>query len=473
MIKRQKGCNDIYGREAKIWKYVDGVIDALMEKYNYTYIRTPLFESTELFHRGVGETTDIVSKESYDFEDKSGRKITLRPEGTAGVVRAYIENKMYGDANQPVKVYYNGTMYRYERPQAGRDRELTQFGMEILGTDDPMSDAEIISAAVNLYKMLGLKEIKVNLNSLGDNESRNAYREALIEYFKPHVKELCEDCQERLLKNPLRILDCKVDADNEILKNAPTTLDYLNDESRDRFEKVQEYLDIMQIKYDINPRIVRGLDYYNHTVFEIEAKVAGFGSNNVIGAGGRYNGLVSQLDGPETACVGFASGIGRLVMALELEKVKLPIVEDIDLFLMYVNDDEKKYATYLAQELRMAGFIVDTEYTGRGLKAQFKQADRLNAKFICVLNSEDLDNNEVKIKNNKTKEEEIISLDALLYYLDEKITSLDDDCCGDEFCHGDCDDECCCDGECGDDCCCDGGCSDDEDSCHYGCSCKH
>ena len=483
MIQRQKGCNDIYGREAKIWKYVDGVIDALMEKYNYTYIRTPLFESTELFHRGVGETTDIVSKESYDFEDKSGRKITLRPEGTAGVVRAYIENKMYGDANQPVKVYYNGTMYRYERPQAGRDRELTQFGMEILGTDDPMSDAEIISAAVNLYKMLGLKEIKVNLNSLGDNESRNAYREALIKYFKPHVKELCEDCQERLLKNPLRILDCKVDADNEVLKNAPTTLDYLNDESRDRFEKVQEYLDIMQIKYEINSRIVRGLDYYNHTVFEIEAKVTGFGSNNVIGAGGRYNGLVSQLDGPETACVGFASGIGRLVMALELEKVKLPIVEDIDLFLMYVNDDEKKYATYLAQELRMAGFIVDTEYTGRGLKAQFKQADRLNAKFICVLNSEDLDNNEVKIKNNKTKEEEIISLDALLYYLDEKITSLDDDCCGDGCCHGDCDDkcccddgcgdDCCCDGGCGDDCCCDGGCSDDEESCHHECSCKH
>ena len=483
MIQRQKGCNDIYGREAKIWKYVDGVIDALMEKYNYTYIRTPMFESTELFHRGVGETTDIVSKESYDFEDKSGRKITLRPEGTAGVVRAYIENKLYGDANQPVKVYYNGTMYRYERPQAGRDRELTQFGMEILGTDDPMSDAEIISAAVNLYKMLGLKEIKVNLNSLGDNESRNAYREALIKYFKPHVKELCDDCQERLLKNPLRILDCKVDADNEILKNAPTTLDYLNDESRDRFEKVQEYLDIMQIKYEINSRIVRGLDYYNHTVFEIEAKVEGFGSNNVIGAGGRYNGLVSQLDGPETACVGFASGIGRLVMALELEKVKLPIVEDIDLFLMYVNDDEKKYATYLAQELRMAGFIVDTEYTGRGLKAQFKQADRLNAKFICVLNSEDLDNNEVKIKNNKTKEEEIISLDALLYYLDEKITSLDDDCCGDGCCHGDCDDkcccddgcgdDCCCDGRCGDDCCCDGGCSDDEESCHHECSCKH
>ena len=406
MIQRQKGCNDIIGRDAKVWKYVGTVIDALMEKYNYNYIRTPIIEATELFHRGIGDTTDIVTKESYDFQDKGGRNITLRPEGTAGVVRSYIENKMYGDPNQPVKVYYNGTMYRYERPQSGRDRELTQFGMEILGSDDPLSDAEIISAAVNLYKMLGLKEIKVNLNSLGDNESRANYREALIEY-------------------------CKVDAENEILKNAPTTLDFLNEDSRDRFEKVQEYLDIMQIKYEINPRIVRGLDYYNHTVFEIEAKVDGFGSNNVLGGGGRYNGLVNQLGGPETPCVGFASGIGRLVMALELEKVKLPIVEDIDLFLMYVNDDEKKYAAYLSQELRLAGFIVDTEYTGRGLKGQFKQADRLNAKFTCVLNSEDLNNNEVKIKNNITKEEEIISLDVLIYYLDEKINAMEDD--GEEY----------------------------------------
>ena len=444
MIQRQKGCIDLYGREAKIWKYVESVIDATMEKYNYNYIRTPIFEATELFHRGVGETTDIVTKESYDFVDKGDRKITLRPEGTAGVVRSYIENKMYGDPNQPVKVYYNGTMYRYERPQSGRDRELTQFGMEILGSDDPLSDAEIISAAVNVYKMLGLKEIKVNLNTLGDTESRNNYRKALINYFKPHIDELCEDCRDRLEKNPLRILDCKVDSDNPLLLNAPTTLDYLNDESRDRFEKVQEYLDIMQIKYEINPRIVRGLDYYNHTVFEIEAKVEGFGSNNVIGAGGRYNGLVNQLGGPETPCVGFASGIGRLVMALELEEVKLPIVEDVDLFLMYVNEDEKKYAAYLTQELRLAGFIVETEYTGRNLKGQFKQADRLGAKFLAILNSEDLNNNEVKIKNNKTKEEEVISLDVLIYYLDEKLN------CGEE----EYEDECSCGGECQHECSC-------------------
>lgn len=413
MIQRPKGTNDIYGREAKIWKCVEAVIDQVMEKYNYNYIRTPIFESSELFHRGIGETTDIVTKETYDFVDRGDRHLSLRPEGTAGVCRSYIENKMYGDANQPVKVYYNGTMYRYERPQSGRDRELTQFGMEILGSDDPLSDAEIISAAVNIYKLLGLKEIKVNINSLGDTASRNTYREALVEYFRPHIDEFCDDCKERFLKNPLRILDCKVDADNEILKNAPKTIDYLNEESKERFEKVKDYLDIMQIDYEVNPSIVRGLDYYNHTVFEIEAKVKGFGANNVIGAGGRYNGLVKELGGPETPCIGFASGIGRLVMALELEQAKLPIVDSIDLFLMYVNEDEKKYAVYLAQELRMAGFIVETEYTGRSLKGQFKQADRLNSKFLVILNSEDLNNNEVKIKNNKTKEEEIISLDAL------------------------------------------------------------
>ena len=448
MIQRPKGTNDIYGKEAKVWKYVETVIDQVMEKYNYNYIRTPIFESSELFHRGIGETTDIVTKETYDFVDRGDRHLSLRPEGTAGVCRSYIENKMYGDATQPVKVYYNGTMYRYERPQSGRDRELTQFGMEILGSDDPLSDAEIISAAVNLYKLLGLKEIKVNINSLGDSSSRNTYREALIEYFRPHIDEFCDDCKERFMKNPLRILDCKVDADNEILKNAPKTIDYLNEESKERFDKVKDYVDIMQIDYEVNPSIVRGLDYYNHTVFEIEAKVAGFGSNNVIGAGGRYNNLVKDLGGPETPCIGFASGIGRLVMALELEEVKLPIVDSVDLFLMYVNEDEKKYAVYLAQELRMAGFIVETEYTNRGLKGQFKQADRLNSKFIAILNSEDLNNNEIKIKNNQTKEEEIISLDVLIYYLDEKLTTDSDDCdcgCGHE-CTGECNhDGCNCD----------------------------
>ena len=423
MIQKQKGTNDIYGIEAKKWKYIDGIIDMVMEKYNYNYIRTPIFEDFNLFHRGIGEATDIVSKETYDFEDKGGRRIALRPEGTAGVVRSFIENKMYGDPVQPIKVYYNGTMYRYERPQSGRDRELTQFGVEILGSDDVISDAEAISIAINVYKMIGLKDLKVKINSLGDKESRDNYRKVLIDYFKPHIKDLCEDCQERLEKNPLRILDCKVDADNPIIKNAPTTIEYLNEESKKRFEDLKEMLDLLQINYEVDPKIVRGLDYYNHVVFEIEDTNENMGINNVIGAGGRYNGLVSQLDGPETACVGFASGIGRVIDAVEAEKIELPITDSVDLFLLYVNDDEKKSALYYADEVRMAGYIVDTEYTGKSLKSQFKKADKLNAKYICVLNSEQLNNGEMTIKNNLTKEEEVIQCESLIYYLDEKLNS--------------------------------------------------
>lgn len=466
MITKPKGCHDIYGMNAKVWKYVEQVIDTVMEKYNYNFIRTPIFEASDLFHRGIGETSDIVSKETYDFIDRGERKMTLRPEGTAGVVRSYIENKMYGDSNQPVKVYYNGTMYRYERPQSGRDRELTQFGMEVLGSDDPMVDAEVISLPVQIYKMLGLKEIKVNINSLGDKESRDNYRNILIDYFKPHIDELCPDCKNRLEKNPLRILDCKVDSDNPILKNAPKTIDYLNEKSKDRFNKVQEYLDILQIPYEVNPNIVRGLDYYNHTVFEIEAKVEGFGSQNVLGGGGRYNGLVNQLGGPETACMGFASGVGRLILALEKENVKLPISDSVDAFIMYVNDDEKNYALYLTQELRLNGFTVETEYTNRGLKGQFKQADRLNSKYLIILNSLDLENNMVTIKNNKTKEEEKIDITYLVYYLDE---NLMDNCdCGEGCtCH---DDGCNCNNECtcGDDCHC-----TEDNKCSDNCSCEN
>ena len=425
------------------------VIDEVMEKYNYNFIRVPVFESSELFHRGVGETTDIVTKETYDFNDRGGRSMTLRPEGTAGVVRSFIENKVYGDDNKPAKYYYNMPMYRYERPQAGRLRELTQFGMEIIGTDDPLSDAEIISLAVNIYSLLGLKGIKVNINSLGDSKSRNNYREALIKHFEPHKDELCFDCIERLEKNPLRILDCKVDKDKEIMKTAPKTIDYLNEESKERFEKVKEYLEIMQVKYVVDPSVVRGLDYYNHTVFEIEADIEGFGAQNVIGGGGRYNNMVEQLGGPSTPAIGFAAGFDRLMIALEKEN-KLPKIDNsVDLFLLYVNEDEKKYAAYLTNELRMSGFIVETDYLARSLKAGFKQADRLNSKFTIVLNSDDLKNNEVKVKNNKTREEELVSVDALIYYLDENIvdeeSSLDEHECN---CNNSSEHECSCDKTC-------------------------
>lgn len=446
MITKPKGTKDIYGVEAKRWQYVSKVIDEVMEKYNYNFIRVPVFESSELFHRGVGETSDIVTKETYDFTDRGGRNMTLRPEGTAGVVRSYIENKMYGDDNKPTKLYYNCPMYRYERPQAGRYRELTQFGYELIGTDDPLSDAEVISLAVNIYKILGLKEIKVNINSLGDKKSREDYREALINHFKPHIDELCEDCKERLEKNPLRILDCKVDSESKLMKTVPKTIDYLNDESKERFDKVKEYLEIMNVEYEVNPSIVRGLDYYNHTVFEIEAKVEGFGAQNVIGGGGRYNGMVEQLGGPSVPGVGFAAGFDRLMLALEKEGIDIPINNSVDLFLLYVNDDEKKYAAYLTNLLRMSGFIVETDYLNRSLKAAFKQADRLNSKFTIVLNSSDLENNEVKIKNNKTKTEEIVNIDALIYYLDENLSDVSDCDCHDD--NSKCDDECSCNHKC-------------------------
>ena len=443
MITKPKGTRDIYGIDAKRWQYVTKVIDEVMEKYNYNFIRVPVFESSELFHRGVGVTTDIVTKETYDFVDRGGRNMTLRPEGTAGVVRSYIENKMYGDDNKPSKFYYNCPMYRYERPQAGRLRELTQFGMEIIGSDDPLSDAEIISLAVNIYKILGLKGIKVNINSLGDTESRLNYKKALINHFKPYIDDLCPDCKERLEKNPLRILDCKVDADKEIMKSAPITIDYLNEESKNRFEKVKEYLEIMGIEYIVNPKVVRGLDYYNHTVFEIEADIKDFGAQNVIGGGGRYNGMVEQLGGPSTPAIGFAAGYDRLMIALEKENIKIPVNNSVDLFLLYVSEDEKKYAAYLTNELRMNGFIVETDYLNRSLKSQFKQADRLGSKFTIVLNTNDLENHEIKIKNNKTKEEEIIGLDSLIYYLDENL--IEDDCsCSHDHENCNCDGNCSC-----------------------------
>jgi len=434
MIKKPKGTKDILGREAKKWKYVERIVDEVMEKYHYSYIRTPLFESTELFHRGVGETSDIVTKETYDFIDRGERKMTLRPEGTAGVVRSYLENKMYGDPMQPVKFYYNGTMYRYERPQAGRERELTQFGCELIGSDDPLTDAETISLAIQIYRILGLKDVVVHLNTLGDKESRETYRKELLDYFKPHITSLCDDCKERYLHNPLRILDCKVDGGSELFQNAPKTIDYLNKESKERFDKVCEYLDILEIPYTVDSSIVRGLDYYNHTVFEFEVSTES--GKMAIGAGGRYNGLIGQLGGPQTPAIGFGSGIDRLLLALEYEEIELPVKEDIDLYLLYVNEEEKKYAIYLTQELRLNGFTVETESLNRSLKAQFKQADRLNAKFTIVLNSEELNEDEVTIKNTKTKEEEKVQLDALIYYLDENLMDDEFECsCKDDECH--------------------------------------
>jgi len=420
-IQKPKGTIDIYGFEAKKRQYVNDLINALCRYYNYDYIQTPIFESSLLFHRGVGETTDIVTKETYNFKDRGDRDMTLRPEGTASVIRSYIENKMYGEMINPVKLYYNGTMYRYERPQSGRNREFTQFGVEVFGSNDPMIDAEVISIPVNLYRLLGLKGIKVNINSLGDSESRLNYRNALVDYFKPHIDDLCDDCKNRLEKNPLRILDCKVDAENPIIKNAPKTIDYLNEESKNFFLEVQKYLDILGIEYTINPNVVRGLDYYCHTVFEVEAQIEGFGSQNVLAGGGRYNGLVKSLGGPDNPGVGFAMGIDRLMIALDKENIKLPIDNSIDISVCYILDSDKEYAFGLTHDLRLNGFKVDIEEGCRSLKNQFKKADRLNAKYIIIIGEEERRTNVITLKNNETKEEYKVTLDDLISFLDDRI----------------------------------------------------
>ena len=412
MITKQKGTYDIYGDLAKKRAYVDEILATLCEKYNYGYIETPVFEAAELYHRGVGEATDMVQKETYDFKDRGEREITLRPEGTAGVVRWFIENKMYGNMTDPVKVFYNMKMYRYERPQSGRNREFTQWGFECFGTDDVLADAEVISLAYNAYRLLGLDNIVIKLNTLGDTESRIKYREALIKYFEPHIGELCQDCQERFRKNPLRILDCKVDADNDLLKNAPKTLDYLNEESAKRFEKLKELLELMDINYEVDTKLVRGLDYYNHTVFEVVLN-----NSYALGGGGRYNGLVETLGGPSVPGVGFAMGYDRTILAMEENGVKIPINESIDVYLLCVSENEKETAVYLAQDLRLNGFIVETDLMNKSLKAQFKSVDRFKAKYLIVLNDKDLEKNTVTVKDTLTKEEKNMKINDLADYL--------------------------------------------------------
>jgi len=423
MIQKPKGTYDVYGKKGKTILEIEKILHALMEKYNYEYVRTPIFEASELFHRGVGESTDIVTKETYDFVDRGNRNMTLRPEGTAGVVRSYIENKMYGNASQPVKTWYYGPMYRYERPQSGRFREFYQFGVEVFGSNSPLTDAEIISIPVNFYKLLGLKGIKVNINSLGDMESRKNYREALKTYFEPYLDLLCDDCKERFNKNPLRIIDCKYDANLDIIKNAPKIIDYLNEESKKHFEEVKKYLDAMDIEYEVNPNIVRGLDYYTHTVFEVEASVEGFGAQNVLCGGGRYDNLVETIGGPSTSGVGFALGLERLLTALEFENIDLVDENNLDIFIIPIDTNE--YSISLGNILRMNGFNVEVDFNSRKIGNSFKQADRLGAKYIIIIGEDEVNNKVLTIKDNKTKEEYKIEEDKLIDFFDEMVEEND------------------------------------------------
>ncbi|MGG3469301.1 histidine--tRNA ligase [Neobacillus pocheonensis] len=415
-ISIPRGTQDILPGEIEKWQLIEKKARELCEKYQYKEIRTPIFEHTDLFSRGVGDSTDIVQKEMYTFEDRGGRSLTLRPEGTAAVVRSFVEKKMFGYANQPVKLYYMGPMFRYERPQAGRFRQFVQFGIEALGSNDPAIDAEVISLAMNLYKEMGLRKLKLIINSLGDKESRTAHREALVNHFKPRIGEFCHDCQNRLEKNPLRILDCKQDRDHELMKSAPSILDYLNDYSKAYFQKLQKYLVQLDIPFEVDANLVRGLDYYNHTAFEIMSNAEGFGAITTLCGGGRYNGLAEEIGGPETPGIGFALSIERFIAALNAEGIELEINEGIDCYLASLGEEAKDYTVGLLQQLRTAGFSGERDYLDRKIKAQFKAADRLKAKYVAVLGDEELKNNKINVKNMATGEQEEVALESFIQY---------------------------------------------------------
>jgi histidyl-tRNA synthetase len=418
-ISIPRGTQDILPGEVEKWQLIETKARELCEKYQYKEIRTPIFEHTDLFSRGVGDSTDIVQKEMYTFEDRGKRSLTLRPEGTAAVVRSYVEKKMFGLPNQPVKLYYMGPMFRYERPQAGRFRQFVQFGIEALGSNDPAIDAEVISLAMNLYKEMGLKKLKLIINSLGDKESRNAHREALVNHFKPRIGEFCHDCQNRLEKNPLRILDCKQDREHELMKTAPSILEFLNDFSKAYFEKLQKYLTQLDIPFEVDANLVRGLDYYNHTAFEIMSNAEGFGAITTLCGGGRYNGLAEEIGGPETPGIGFALSIERFIAALNAEGIELEVNEGIDCYLASLGEEAKDYTVGLLQQLRRAGFSAERDYLDRKIKAQFKSADRLKAKFVAVLGDEELKNNKINVKNMATGEQVEIDLATFIKQFQE------------------------------------------------------
>ena len=418
MIKIPRGTQDILPGETKKWRYIENKLHELMKLYNYKEIRTPMFESTDLFARGVGDSTDVVQKEMYTFEDKGQRSMTLRPEGTAAVVRSYIENKMHGDPNQPVKLYYNGPMFRYERKQKGRYRQFTQFGVEAIGAENPSIDAEVLAMVMHIYESFGLKHLKLVINSIGDIDSRKAYNDALVDHFEPVIHEFCDDCQARLHTNPMRILDCKVDRNHEAVQNAPSITEYLNDASQQYYEEVKSHLDDLGIPYVEDPHLVRGLDYYTHTAFELMINDPNYdGAITTLCGGGRYNGLLELLDGPSETGIGFALSIERLLMALEEEGIELDVEEDFDLFVVTTGEEADRYAVKLLNQLRHEGISADKDYMSRKMKGQMKQADRLNARYTIVIGDRELESKQIDIKNMDTGESDTVQLDEIADYL--------------------------------------------------------
>ena len=405
-----KGTEDLLPEESYKWQYLEKKFKETADAYNYKEIRVPTFEHTELFERGVGDTTDVVEKQMYTFNDKGGRSITLRPEGTASVVRSFLQNSLYA-LPMPMKAFYNIACFRYENKQKGRLREFHQFGVEAFGAQNATMDAEIVSLAINFLTSVGLTDLSVNINSIGCPECRKAYSDALKEYLKPRYDELCDTCKGRFERNPLRIIDCKSEVCQDIVKNAPTLLDYICDDCREHFEQFKACLDAMGVKYTIDSGIVRGLDYYTKTVFEIIS-----GDFTVCG-GGRYDGLVEELGGKSTPAVGFGLGIERLLLRLEENGVEIPKPDAVKLYIAPIGEGAISAAQKLAYDLRKAGVSVDTDHLGRGLRASMKYADKLGAQNTLVLGDNEIETGTAKIKNMATGEETEVSLDAIAVYL--------------------------------------------------------
>lgn len=411
-FQKPTGTQDFLPGTVEKWQYVEEKARDLCRRFNYREIRTPMFEQTELFQRGVGETTDVVQKEMYTFEDKGHRSMTLRPEGTAGVVRAYAENKLYGEPDVS-KLYYMGPMFRYERPQAGRYRQFHQFGVEAFGSVDPAIDVEVIALGLQFFKEMGLKDVSVEINSVGTSETRAAYNEALLGFLRPMKDTLCKDCQHRMERNPMRVLDCKVDQDKFV--GAPSILDSLDEESTAYFQQVKDHLTAMEVPYRVNERLVRGLDYYTHTAFEYKAQ--GIGAIDTIGGGGRYNKLVAEVGGPDQPGIGFGIGMERLQLILASQEVEVPAVKPIDVYLVAIGEAAEKETVKQLFKLRTLGFSAERDYLGRKIKAQMKSADRFQARYTAILGDDELSRGEISLKAMDTGEQQNVKLAQLADHL--------------------------------------------------------
>ncbi|MBU5365109.1 histidine--tRNA ligase [Enterococcus devriesei] len=409
--QRPKGTNDILPGESNKWQFVEETARLVFSDYQYQEIRTPIFEHYEVIARSVGDTTDIVSKEMYDFHDKGERHVTLRPEGTAPIVRAYVENKLFGpEFKKPYKVYYTGPMFRYERPQKGRLRQFHQIGVEAFGSENPSLDVEVMAMAMDFFKQLGINQLRLVINTLGDKETRSNYRQALIEYLEAHEAELSEDSKRRLHENPLRVLDSKDRKDQPVVADAPSILDYLSDYAKGYFEGVTKTLEYLNIPYEIDHRMVRGLDYYNHTIFEIMSDAPGMGAQTTICGGGRYDGLVEELGGPETPGIGFAMGIERILLTLEQEDVMVPDATNLDAYVVGLGEATNMETLKVVQAIRGFGFSADRDFMGRKAKAQFKTADKEGAKLVLTLGEDELANGVINVKDSATREEKAFPL---------------------------------------------------------------